>query len=130
MQQELIGAKHILRAASLSYRQLDLWCRAGLLKPASKGSGVPRRFDAADLYVVVALARLAEIGCPLAGMQVASFGLYDVFSREGNPHFLVMCGETVKVIQGHRGYESYAATFTDLPAPTSPAWITPLDVVS
>ncbi len=55
--------------AGISYRQLDYWCRLGIIEPvgaASPGSGSQRRFTAREIRVVAFVARLYELGARAA----------------------------------------------------------------
>lgn len=67
----------VSRLAGVSYRQLDYWCRNGVAVPISgdnpsPGSGQHRRWSRADVRVVVALGRLAALGCRTATLRHVS----------------------------------------------------------
>lgn len=56
------SAPEVCDAAGISYRQLDYWCRRGLITPSARdatGSGSRRRFTAHDLAVVKVIAAVA-----------------------------------------------------------------------
>jgi hypothetical protein len=60
---------------SLSYRQLDYWCRLGVLVPAegaNGGSGVGRRFDRQECEIVSVCAALARVRCPTTVLRVVA----------------------------------------------------------
>lgn len=49
------STRQVCDAAGVSYRQLDYWCRLGLIRPAladATGSGSRRRFSGHDLAIV------------------------------------------------------------------------------
>lgn len=51
--------------AGVSYRQLDYWCRLGIIEPvggATPGSGSQRRFTSREIRVVAFVGRLYELG--------------------------------------------------------------------
>lgn len=51
-------------AAGVSYRQIDYWCRSGLLGDQhveGPGSGLKRRFDASDIDVLRALRQVMAL---------------------------------------------------------------------
>lgn len=51
--------------AGVTYRQLDRWCALGVIRPVgapAPGTGFPRRFLPAEVRVVSACGRLAELG--------------------------------------------------------------------
>lgn len=61
-----LNSADVCDMVDVSYRQLDYWCRLGLVcthgaRPGS-GSGYPRRFTPTEVRVVAALARLFELG--------------------------------------------------------------------
>lgn len=60
-----LSSFEVCRLVGCSYRQLDYWCRRGLVWPAqpARGSGSQRRFDDEDLAVIGALNTLAAMGC-------------------------------------------------------------------
>lgn len=58
-----------------TYRQLDHWCRIGLLDVKTLGSGDRRRWPLAELLVAHAMARLVRAGLkPAAAARVARGG--------------------------------------------------------
>lgn len=62
-----VGADEVLRAAGMTYRELDYWVRRGVLfaRNPLPGSGAPRRFPADEIPVACALVRLRAAGVPL-----------------------------------------------------------------
>lgn len=60
----MLTTTEVGRRAGLSYRQLDYWCRIGLLRPKGegRGSGTSRRWTAREAAVVAVLAELVRAG--------------------------------------------------------------------
>lgn len=54
--------------AGCTYRQLDYWCRTGLVEPAmaARGSGSARQFDDGDVADVTAITELLRFGLGLS----------------------------------------------------------------
>jgi DNA-binding transcriptional MerR regulator len=52
-----LTSAQMCRAAGVTYRQLDYWCREGLVRPAveASGQGSRRRWSRADVGAVTAL---------------------------------------------------------------------------
>lgn len=48
----------------ISYRQLDYWCRQGLIRSKANGSGSVRRFEPDEERVLVVMAHLVRAGFP------------------------------------------------------------------
>jgi DNA-binding transcriptional MerR regulator len=64
----VISGIELCRTCGISYRQLDYWCRRGVLEPmtnATPGSGIPRPFTEEELRVARALAELRKLHVPL-----------------------------------------------------------------
>lgn len=60
-----IGSSELLRRCpGVTYRQLDYWCRTGVLEPLvpARGSGCPRRFATPQVQVVRLVATLSSLG--------------------------------------------------------------------
>lgn len=58
-------APEVCRLAGITYRQLDYWARAGILKPSirdSAGSGTKRLYSSADIKKARATGRLLHLG--------------------------------------------------------------------
>lgn len=56
------SAPDVCNAAGISYRQLDYWCRVGLIHPSggdAQGSGSRRRFSPHDLAIVKVIGAVA-----------------------------------------------------------------------
>lgn len=70
------SAAEVARATGLSYRQVDHWVTAGVLRPIdtpNPGSGAGRRFSAEELTVAVVLASLRHMNVGLGVLdRVAS----------------------------------------------------------
>lgn len=62
----LLSSSDVCRLAGITYRQLDLWTRKGLIEPEipSPGSGYFRRWHPRVVYQVADLLRRIE-ACPL-----------------------------------------------------------------
>jgi DNA-binding transcriptional MerR regulator len=52
----------IVRAAGITYRQLDHWTRKGYLSAVAKGSGAPRDWEDDAVFIATDMARLVEAG--------------------------------------------------------------------
>lgn len=65
----------VVRRCDITYRQLDYWCRLGLVQPAMEEglNGRPTRvFNAAEYHVVQLMARLVKCGvCPADAAKLA-----------------------------------------------------------
>ncbi len=69
-----LSANELARRAGVTYRQLDYWCRIGLLPDTARGSGSARRFDASDFAVVCRLRALLDAGVSLqSARRVVSY---------------------------------------------------------
>lgn len=57
--------------AGISYRQLDYWCRSGLLRPPipARGSGSQRAFDLREVQVAWVLGQLSGLGLGLVELE-------------------------------------------------------------
>lgn len=65
---DAVNAPTLCRRAGITYRQVDHWCRLGVLRPigaATPGSGAQRRFPRGEVRVAAAIAELRDIGVPL-----------------------------------------------------------------
>lgn len=60
----MLTGPQVCREAGITYRQLDYWCRTGMLRPArgARGSGTRRLFDAVDVACLRLAARLMGLG--------------------------------------------------------------------
>ena len=87
-EQTLRTTRDVCRLAACSYRQLDYWCRIGLVEPAlaARGSGSARLFDADDVADVRAISDLLRFGLGLgvirrlSDVQAANAAIRDVRS--------------------------------------------------
>lgn len=52
----------MLALTGVTYRQLDWWCRTGLLPETARGSGSQRHFTPADVETVRTVAALLSVG--------------------------------------------------------------------
>jgi DNA-binding transcriptional MerR regulator len=61
---DLLSTTAVCRFAGISYRQLDYWCRMGLVRPErdARGSGTQRKFTAAQARAVRLAAALMRLG--------------------------------------------------------------------
>lgn len=66
---DTVNAATLCRRADITYRQLDHWCRLGVIRPVggmgTPGSGFARRFDMREVHVAAAVAELRDLGAPL-----------------------------------------------------------------
>lgn len=60
----LVSAPVVCREAGVSYRQIDYWCRVGLIEPAheARGSGSQRAFEAEQIATVRIVGTLVRLG--------------------------------------------------------------------
>src|SRR5690606_32899926 len=73
---EAVGYRGVvaMRAAGISYRQLDYWARTGLVEPsirAAAGSGSQRLYSFRDLVVLRVVKSLLEAGVSLQNIRKA-----------------------------------------------------------
>jgi DNA-binding transcriptional MerR regulator len=73
---EVVGYRGVaaMRAAGISYRQLDYWARTGLVEPsirAAAGSGTQRLYSFRDLVVLRVVKSLLEAGVSLQNIRKA-----------------------------------------------------------
>jgi DNA-binding transcriptional MerR regulator len=73
---QLMGYRGVaaMRAAGISYRQLDYWARTGLVEPsiqAAAGSGTQRLYSFRDLVVLRVVKSLLEAGVSLQNIRKA-----------------------------------------------------------
>lgn len=62
---DLVTSQDLCIHAGITYRQLDYWCRTGLLVPytdPTPGSGTPRYFEQTAVDLAVTVRRLLEAG--------------------------------------------------------------------
>jgi DNA-binding transcriptional MerR regulator len=62
MSRDGLSSAQVCAAAGVTYRQLDYWCRAGLIRPtvAAAGHGSRRVWSAADVATARRLAELSR----------------------------------------------------------------------
>lgn len=70
---ELCSSDEARRIAGISYRQLDSWTRAGLVKPEQEaaGSGSPRRWSPAQVVELQVIGDLRRAGVPMQRIRRA-----------------------------------------------------------
>ena len=81
----LYGSQMAARAAGVTYRQLDYWCRQGYL-PAStveaSGSGTRRRFTRQQVWQIATcgalMASTPALGQPAEAMRMAAIAAIDL----------------------------------------------------
>lgn len=74
--EQVVGYRGVaaMRAAGISYRQLDYWARTGLVEPsiqAAAGSGTQRLYSFRDLVVLRVVKSLLEAGVSLQNIRKA-----------------------------------------------------------
>lgn len=69
-----ISTHDVAAATGASYRQVDYWCRTGVLAPrvAAHGSGTRRRFDDREVMVAAAVHALADLGAEGPALTTAA----------------------------------------------------------
>lgn len=80
-----LSTSEVAAVAHASYRQLDWWCRTGVLAPSvdpGEGSGLRRRYSQHDALVAKVLARLSRLGAAADALRAASasLGSLDAFT--------------------------------------------------
>jgi hypothetical protein len=61
---EHIGSMELCRRTGASFRQVDYWCRGGVIKPVgypTPGSGTPREWDAKITPAVKLLVKMSKV---------------------------------------------------------------------
>lgn len=61
---DLISGPELAKRSGASYRQIDYWCRNGVISPVGDthpGSGHPRRFKESDVKRVKVLADISNV---------------------------------------------------------------------
>jgi DNA-binding transcriptional MerR regulator len=113
----------LVAASGCSYRQLDYWCRNGVLVPtlstARPGSGGQRRWSRKDTRVVHVCARLAAMGATLPVLRHVAAMLRAFRDDEWAGSILVDEGGRVSRPAGE-----------DWRARPVAAWLVDLDVVA
>lgn len=64
MRESTFSTKVTAKLAGATYRQVDYWCRIGVLSPVNRaaGSGNVRRFTIDEICVVAVIAELSRLG--------------------------------------------------------------------
>lgn len=73
----LLSSAETCKATGATYRQLDYWCRIGLVSEAQdqeRGSGIPRRFTSAEVARVRLTVDLLGVGLGLGAIRSALRG--------------------------------------------------------
>lgn len=70
----MLTSLEVCRRAGITYRQLDYWCRTGVVEPLidARGSGSQRRFTQAEADHVAGLARYLRMGLTLEAARAAA----------------------------------------------------------
>lgn len=71
------SSAEVCRVAGVTYRQLDGWCRHGVVAPSvpARGTGSCRRFSGRDLLIVEAVARMSALGAEYSALRALSVAL-------------------------------------------------------
>lgn len=79
----LFHAPRVCRLTGITYRQLDYWCRTGVIKPAveSRGSGTQRMFTEEQVEILKVLARLRQVGVSLQRLRPIAHRLAEAGAR-------------------------------------------------
>lgn len=74
-----ISARSLTEILDVTYRQLDYWCRIGLIHPQDefKGSGSRRRFVRSDVAIADVIKGLYRAGANFAVTKLVSTRLYE-----------------------------------------------------
>ena len=127
-----------LKAAGITYRQLDYWARTGLVEPsvrAAHGSGSQRLYSFRDILVLKVVKRLLDTGISLQQIRAAVQHLHDRGSADLAQVTLMSDGvsvyectstdEVVDLLQGGQGvfgialgriWQEVDGTLAELPA--------------
>jgi len=87
-----------MRAAGISYRQLDYWARTGLVKPSVKdasGSGSQRQYSFGDIVQLKVIKKLLDAGVSLLKIRKAVDYLREELKRPLEDVLLVSDGKTI-----------------------------------
>jgi hypothetical protein len=101
----LLSSYETAALADISYRQLDYWCRCGVIVPVqdARGSGTRRRFTPSQVRALSVCGRLAELhvggeGRSMVGTLAAVVGALDMADVLGEtPGWVVAHGGRVRV---------------------------------
>lgn len=81
-----ISTREAARAARLSYRQVDYWCRIGILTPSMRdadGSGSRRGYSLDDVRTLAVLGAITSNGIPISLLSNVVAELADSPSWDG-----------------------------------------------
>lgn len=97
--ERLLSSTEVLQRAGITYRQLDYWCRTGLLKPveAMPGSGNAREFPDSEVRTATALGRLASLDRKNGYRSILAAATTAI--RRGERTFELIPGITVDLIR-------------------------------
>lgn len=80
-------AVDVVAYVGITYRQLDHWCRLGIIQPLDKanpGSGTSREFPIEEVEKIAVIARLVRVGFGLnEARRIAQLREKNVFLGEG-----------------------------------------------
>lgn len=107
--------------AGISYRQLDYWCRTGLVEPSVRpahGSGTQRLYSRADVVKLALVRRLLDAGMSLDMIRRSLDPLIASYEQHGDPALVRLPGDAaLSMMIG----ELFAAVPEPPPEPTAPA---------
>lgn len=71
---QVFSSPEVCRLAGITYRQLDYWCRTGVITPmrVSDGSGMPRRWATKQVDIIRVLGRLSALGVCMQAFRTAA----------------------------------------------------------
>lgn len=73
----MFNSKEACSMSGATYRQLDYWCKCGVIKDTAKGSGTRREFDIEDILALkLVLAIVSSFGQDKAQFIVTSIKEY------------------------------------------------------
>lgn len=86
-----VSAPQVCAITGVSYRQLDYWCRLGVITPAvpAVGCGTQRAFDVAQIPVLRCLGQLAASGAGADQLRSAFEALEALPPNEWRGHLYV-----------------------------------------
>lgn len=109
-----LSSKMLCRKSGASYRQVDWWCRHGVLRDPGPVHGRHRRFTKLDLRVTKIIQPLATLHCPLTTLQNVARVLYEQLpTREVENGYVIVRHDSSVVITS-----SFVLT-------SNPVWVIP-----
>lgn len=97
---EGFSSDEIQELTGLTYRQIDYWCRTGVMIPSlmqANGSGTQRRWSDADLRVLLVAKQLIDAGLSLASVRGIGDKLRDL--PAGTEGYALIDADQIRVVR-------------------------------